>query len=74
MSSKRLDTLADFTRYKYLLRIECECGRVVVADPYKIMAACQARRISYRLEEVRTRLRCERCGRKPWRVGPGLGS
>ena len=73
MSSKRLDTLADFTRHKYLLRIECECGRVVLADPHKIIAACQARGINFRLEAVAARLRCERCGRRPWRVGPGLG-
>jgi hypothetical protein len=73
MGSKRLDSLSDFARHKYLLRIDCECGRVVLADPHKIIAACQARRISYRLEAVAGRLRCENCGRKPWRIGPGLG-
>lgn len=73
MSSKRLNTLSDFARHGYLLRIECECGRVVLADPHKIIVACQARGINYRLEAVAARLRCERCGRKPWRVGPGLG-
>jgi hypothetical protein len=74
MSSKRLDTLSDFARHKYLLRIECECGRVVLADPHKIIRACQAKGINYRLDAVAGRLRCERCGRKPWRVGPGLGT
>ncbi len=74
MSSKRLDTLADFARHNYLLRIECDCGRVTLANPHKIIAACQARGISYRLETVAARLRCERCGRRPRRVGPGLGS
>jgi hypothetical protein len=74
MSSKRLESLADFTRHKYLLRIECECGRVVLADPHKLIMACAARRISYRLDDVAGRLRCEKCGRKPWRVGPGMGA
>lgn len=74
VSSKRLNTLADFARHKYKLRIECECGRVVLADPHRIIAACQARGLSYRTEAVADRLRCEKCGRKPWRVGPGLGS
>lgn len=46
----------------------------VLADPHKIIRACQARRISYRLDEMAGRLRCEKCGRKPWRVGPGLGA
>ncbi len=73
VSSKRLETLADFARHKYLLRIECECGRVKLADPHKMIAACQARRISYRLDAVAARLRCENCGQRPWRVGPGLG-
>jgi len=73
MSSKRLEALADFARHKYLLRIECECGGVVLDDPHKIIRACQAWRISYRLDAVAGRLRCEKCGRKPWRVGPGLG-
>ena len=74
MGNKRLDSLSDFARHHYLLRIDCECGRVVLADPHKIIRACQAKRISYRLEAVASRLRCENCGRKPWRVGPGLGS
>jgi hypothetical protein len=74
MSSKRLDTLSDFARHKYLLRIDCQCGRVVLADPHKIILACQGRRISYRLDAVAGRLRYEKCGLKPWRVGPGLGS
>lgn len=74
MSSKRLDTLADFSRHKYLLRIECQCGRVVLSDPHKVIAACQARGISYRLNDVAERLRCEKCGCRPWRIGPGLGT
>lgn len=73
MSSKRLDTLSDFARHHYKLRIECECGRVVLADPHEIILACQKRGLSYKLEAFSARLRCERCGKKPWRVGPGLG-
>lgn len=73
MGSKRLESLSDFARHGYLLRIDCDCGRVVLADPRKIIAACQARGISYTLAEVAGRLRCEKCGRKPSRVGPGLG-
>lgn len=74
MSSKRLDTRADFARHSYKLRIECECGRIVTAGPQQIIAACQKRKLSYRVEAVAARLRCEECGRKPFRVGPGLGT
>lgn len=73
MSSKRLETMADYARHHYRLRIECECGRVVLANPHKIIAACQKRGLSYRLEAVAARLRCQKCGRKPFRMGPGLG-
>lgn len=59
MSNKRLNSLADFARHGYKLRIECECGRVVLADPHKIIAACQERSVSYKLEAVAVRLRCE---------------
>lgn len=57
--------MADFARHHYLLRLDCECGRVVLADHHKVIAACQARRISYRLQAMAERLRCEKCGRKP---------
>jgi len=40
MSSKRRQTMADYTRHHYHLRIECECVRVVLPDPQKIIAAC----------------------------------
>ena len=73
MSSKRLETMADYARHHYMVRIECECGRVVLSDPHKMIVACQERRLSYRLEAVAQRLRCQKCGRKPFRIGPGLG-
>lgn len=73
MGSKRLETMADYARHKYLLRIDCDCGRAVLVDPHKIILACQQRRISYRMDAVAARLRCEKCGRRPRRVGPGLG-
>ena len=68
MSSKRLETLSVFARHGYLLWIECECRRVKMADPHKIIAVCPARRVSYRLQTVAAHLRCERCGRKAWRA------
>jgi len=73
MSSKRLETLADFARHRYKLRIECDCGRVKIADPHAIIAACQKRGVSHRLETVAAHLRCGKCGRRPKRVGPGFG-
>lgn len=74
MSSKRLESMADFARHGYRLRVDCDCGRVALLDPHKVIAACQARNISYRLEAVAERLRCEKCGRRPRRIGPGFGA
>lgn len=74
MSSKRLNTLADFARHSYKLRIECECGRIAIIAPHPIIAAYQKRKLSYRLEPVTAHLRCEEWGRKPFRVGVGLGT
>lgn len=74
MSSKRLETLADYARHSYKLRIECRCGRVTYADPHEMITACQHAKVSYRIEALPGRLRCEACGQRPARVGPGLGA
>lgn len=74
MSSKRLDTLADYARHNYKLRLDCRCGRVVLLDPHDLLAAIMARGwASYNLEGLAMRLKCQKCGARPERIGPGLG-
>ena len=44
MSSKRLDSIADYTRHGYALRVDCRrCRRVAVLDPLQIVLHCQQR-------------------------------
>ncbi|MFK4003688.1 hypothetical protein [Qipengyuania sp. NPDC077563] len=71
MSSKRLETLRDFARHGYKIRIDCACGRVVLVDPHQMLLALQEKgedRIS--LERLATKLKCYRCGSRPRRIGP----
>ena len=74
MSSKRLDTLADYARHSYKLRLDCRCGRVVLLDPHELLAVIMARRWpSYSMEGLAMRLKCQKCGSRPERIGPGIG-
>lgn len=75
MSSKRLDTLADYARHGYKLRVDCGCGRVVMCDPHNLLAVISAKGWTrYSMERLAMRLRCQECGSRPRRTGPGLGS
>ena len=74
MGSKRLDSLADYARHHYKLRVDCQCGRVVLLDPHELLGTIMERGwSSYSLEGLAMRLRCQRCGKQPARIGPGLG-
>ena len=44
MSSKRLDSLADYSRHRYRRRADClRCKRVTVLDPLPLIERCQAK-------------------------------
>ena len=74
MGSKRLDSLADFVRHKYRLRVEClPCRRVVFLEPLTLLSKFQARGWSYMLGSVERHLVCAECGGKSLRIGPAFG-
>ena len=74
MSSKRLDSLADFSRHRYRLRADClKCKRVAIMDPLDLLQRCQAKGWSYQLEAVRRRMTCAECGSREVRLGPAFG-
>lgn len=74
MGSKRLESLGDYARHHYKLRVDCQCGRVVMLDPHTLLAQIMERGWkTYSLEGLVMRLRCQRCGSRPNRIGPGLG-
>ena len=73
MSSKRLESLAEYARHGYKLRLDCVCGRVVMLDPHDLLGVILARSWPrYSLDAIGQRLKCQRCGSRPKRIGPGL--
>ena len=75
MGTIKLHTLGAYARKGYLVRIECVCNRVTQIDPRTIIAAGSRTRSGIpRIEDLQARLRCETCGQRPKRVGPGLVS
>ena len=74
MSSKRLDTIADFTRHGYRLRIDCRsCGRLAIINPLEITMLCQRRNWSKQIDAIERRFRCTKCGKRDVRIGPAFG-
>lgn len=75
MSSKRLDSLGDYLRHRYRLRIECRgCNRVVIAEPLTLLDLCRKRGWSHQIGQVEPKLRCGDCGSKEVRLGPAFGN
>ena len=75
MGSKRLDSLGDYLRHRYRLRIECRgCNRVVIEEPLSLLDLCRKRGWGHQLPEVERRLRCSQCGSRDVRLGPAFGS
>ena len=73
MSSKRLDSIADYSRHGYALRVDCRrCRRVAVLDPLQIALQCQQRGWSKQMAALEERLRCSRCGSRQTRLGPAF--
>ena len=65
VSTKHLNSIADYRRNGFKLRVECECGRVQVIEPGDLMVALGRRRNSSRQMQLPIpRLKCfERNGR-----------
>ena len=61
MSYKHIGTAADLVRFRCSLRIECiACGAASTMRATEVALKCG----SGNLERIRTRLKCERCGKK----------
>jgi hypothetical protein len=74
MGSKRLDSLADYSRHRYRLRADClRCKRVTIMDPLPLIARCQVKGWSYQIRSVAARLVCAECGSREVRLGPAFG-
>jgi hypothetical protein len=75
MSSKRLDSLGDYLRHSYRLRVDCQgCRKVAILQPLVLLETYRKRGWGNQLHEVERRLKCESCGSRDVRVGPAFGS
>ena len=73
MGSKNLRSLRDFIRHKFSVRVECQCGRVRLIDPRRLLDMVEERGwTAYSLDGIAMRLRCEKCGQRPKHMGPGF--
>lgn len=73
MGSIRLESLSDYAKRGYKVRLDCECGRVVVIDPLALLQIAHGKGIGHHLDKIGQRLKCSTCGKPPVRIGPAFG-
>lgn len=71
MSSKRLDSISDYHRHGFNLRVVClGCGRVIVIDSLELTQRLHNAGKSRDMGAVQRRLRCAECGGDRVKCGP----
>jgi len=74
MGSKRLDSISDYARHGYQLRVDCrDCGRAALLDARELTALCSKRGWNRDVFSLSKRLRCSNCGSRNVRHGPAFG-
>ena len=74
MGSKRLDSIADYARHGFRLRVDCrDCGRVAMLDARELTALCSKRGWNREMFSLGERLRCSNCGKRNVLWGPAFG-
>ena len=73
MSSKRLDTISDYARLGYAMKVECrDCGHSAKLDARAISDQAHKRNLSRGIAAIEQRLRCQKCGKRNVRCGPAF--
>lgn len=71
MGSKRLDSISDYSRHGFNLRVVCQgCGRAVVLDSLALSMARSKAGKSRDMLAVERDLRCRVCGSRHVKCGP----
>lgn len=71
MSSKRLDSISDYPRHGYDLRVTCRaCGRVGVIDALALTMRLSKSNKSKWMPYVESRPKCSDCGLRDLKCGP----
>jgi hypothetical protein len=71
MSSKRLDSISDYHRHGFDLRVVClACGRVIVLGSLELSERLHRKGTSRDMSSLERRLRCAECGGGQVKCGP----
>lgn len=73
MGSIKTDSINQFARRGYLVRVTCTvCGHQQLKHPVEMMQALHSRKISLRVEVVERHLKCSECGARAARIEPSM--
>jgi len=71
MGSKRLDSISDYRRHGFDLRVTCKgCGRVIVLDAHNLSMKMSDQHRSRNMVSIERRLKCSECGSRDVKCGP----
>ena len=71
MVRHRLDSVNEFARQGYWLRITCgKCSHELLANPIAIMSELHARRVGQSVERLEQKMKCSACGHRGARIAP----
>jgi hypothetical protein len=71
MGSKRLDSISDYSRHGFNLRVVCqECGHAAVVDSLVLSMARSKANKSRDMGAIERDLRCRVCGSRRVKCGP----
>lgn len=73
MVRHRLDSLSDFARQRYNLRITCQsdtCGYVVEASSGAMMRELGPTRARFSIGRLEEKMKCSRCGHRGAAIAP----
>jgi ribosomal protein S27E len=71
MGSKRLDSISDYSRHGFNLRVVCQgCGHAAVVDSLALSLARSKARKSRDIGAIERDLRCRVCGSRRVKCGP----
>jgi hypothetical protein len=72
MSRARLESINEFARQGYAVRVTCSCGNVSDWNAVLLMGELHRRRQSLAVDEVERRFRCSACGERGATITPTI--
>ena len=70
MGRTKLDSINEFARQGYAVRVTCECGNVSDWNAVLLMGELHRRRRSLSIEKVERSLKCSACGERKATISP----